>query len=734
MVEYRLPSLSPPPTPPLKQRLRNAKAGNGRPNKNLPGAFPASPPKLTALLNPSKKRLAESNLVPGPGKGFRPSKRARITLDEGPSSPWREDRQREWFVNVRDRNNNLVRAVAKELAEKPGEVDWEAIYSMYRKLQNQYLVRLLDFTTLGDKTGAERGPTHWEAWEYCDGKPNTIGRILAQTPAGVEEPFVWHVLTSLLRAVLWLHEGRTEVDPWAMEEPNWTPIVHNNINPDTIFLTAPREGQVYGQVKLGNFTRCRLLHERNSLERRQNINLFKAPEGQGQEDFEAPELSWYISRDPEVLNLSPRSMLRFLDQRGLEDEASEPFGGRSDLWSIGAVVVALMGGAYVPESREEVYEPYSKARGFAMRSLELAREGKDRWQAHMFPQSYSLSLRVCLEKLLIFDPAKRFSISEALHFVSTKWDRWRKLDAGCKPWQKPGAKKGPGLKGILKKVAPALPKAMPFLGDDEEDLYTSGAQPLPTVPQTTTDRPGFKTWRQRNEDNEATQNHLGSRGYFKPGTSTTRPTIGYGSLAWAQARRREREAAEAARAALRPAAPSRPKPARAAPRGPAASPPTMPRRGPGQVRVSRSSGLSVSDPLRYRPKLHASVNTDRREEFFGGGGDTADAGGEVTQNDTSNTDNDAALAAALQEEEYAEPVPRRRGRRRATAQNRPTLDTIAEETEIDEIDEYDDPVGQDLAADEGRIDYRSGDFDDDFVTDADQGDGGEEYEMSGALQ
>ncbi|KXT00257.1 hypothetical protein AC578_1223 [Pseudocercospora eumusae] len=726
MGQYRLPSQSPPATPPLKERLRNAKAENGRPNKNLPGTFPISPPNLTTVLNPSKKRLADSDLIPGPGKGFRPSKKARIILDEGPTSPWRGDRQREWFVNVRDRNDNLVRAVAKELAERPGDVDWEAIYSMYRKLQNQYLVRLLDFTRLGDKTRAEKGPTHWEAWEYCNGNPNTIGRILAQTPGGVEEPFIWHVLNSLLRAVLWLHEGRTEVDPWAQEEPDWTPIVHNNINPDTIFLTAPREGQVYGRVKLGNFSRCRLLHERRSLERRQNINLFKGPESQDQEDFDAPEFSWYISRDTEVLKLSPRSLLKFVEQRGLEDEASEPFGGRSDLWSIGAVIVALMGGAYIPESKEEIYEPYTKSRGFAMRSLDLARQGRDRWQAHMFSQAYSLSLRVCLEKLLIFDPTKRFSVIEALKFVTTKWDRWRKLTSWHRPLQKPVAKKRSGPKGILKKAA-VMPEGPPLVNDEEEELYSDGPQAPPTVPQTTTDRPGFKSWRQEND----TQNHF-SRGWFKPGTSTTKPTIGYGSLAWAQARRREREAAAAAEAALRPVAPPQSKPVQTAPRRPAA-PPTMPPRGPRHTRTSRSSGLLVTDPLRYNPNLHPDVDRDRREEFFGGQ-DTADAGGQNTQIDTTDIDNDAALAAALQEEEYAELAPRRRVRDRGTAPSWRTLDTIAEESEIDGREEYDDSMGQDLAADDEVIDYRSGDFDEDFVTGADEDDGGEEFAMSGGLQ
>ncbi|KXT17201.1 hypothetical protein AC579_324 [Pseudocercospora musae] len=682
MAKYKLPSQSPPTTPPLKERLRIAKAENGRPNRNLPGTFPTSPPKLTTVLNPSKKRLADRDLIPGPGKGFRPSKKARITLDEGPSSPWREDRQREWFVNVRDRNDNLVRAVAKELAEKPGDVDWEAIYSMYRKLQNQYLVRLLDFTRLGDKTRVEKGPTHWEAWEYCDGKPNTIGRILAQTPpGGIEEPFIWHVLNSLLRAALWLHEGRTEVNPWAKEEPDWTPIVHNNINPDTVFLNAPREGQIYGQVKLGNFTRCRLLNERRSLERRQNINLFKGPLNQDQEDFEAPELSWYISRDTEVLNLSPRSLLKFVDQRGLEDEASEPFGGRSDLWSIGAIIVALMGGAYIPESKEEIYEPYSKTRGFAMRSLDLARQGRDRWQAHMFSQAYSLSLRVCLEKLLIFDPTKRFSVIEALQFVTTKWDRWRKLSTTHRCWQKAVAKKGSGPKGILKKVAPVMPAGAALI-NDEEELYSDGPPAPATVPQTTTDRPGFKSWRQEND----TESHVGCRGSFKPGTSTTKPRVGYGSLAWAQARRREREAAAAAEAALRPAAPPQSKPVKTA----AGFHRVV--LGIDDSRASQSSSLSVSDALRYRPNLQADVGRDRREGF-------------------SDIDNDAPLAAALQEEEYAEAAPRRRLRDRGTARSWRRLDSIAEEREMDAREEYDD-----------------------FVTGADQDGGGEDFEMSGALR
>ncbi|KAI0515018.1 hypothetical protein F5B22DRAFT_609395 [Xylaria bambusicola] len=75
------------------------------------------------------------------------------------------------------------------------------------------------------------------------------------------ESFCWHVLTSVLRALAWLHDGIRDVvvqdRHWERlgEDIDWSPMLHRNITPQNIFLGHPRRRESYGPVKLGNYGR-----------------------------------------------------------------------------------------------------------------------------------------------------------------------------------------------------------------------------------------------------------------------------------------------------------------------------------------------------------------------------------------------------------------------------------------------------------------------------------------------
>lgn len=94
------------------------------------------------------------------------------------------------------------------------------------------------------------------------------GAVLQWLP----ESLVWHVATSLLSALTWLHEGVREEDVilWGdggkarrgteIETPmdrgeDWWPILHRDIRTDQVFFQQPRGIETYGSCKLGGFGR-----------------------------------------------------------------------------------------------------------------------------------------------------------------------------------------------------------------------------------------------------------------------------------------------------------------------------------------------------------------------------------------------------------------------------------------------------------------------------------------------
>ncbi|KAB5566852.1 hypothetical protein GE09DRAFT_1187284 [Coniochaeta sp. 2T2.1] len=83
------------------------------------------------------------------------------------------------------------------------------------------------------------------------------------------EGLVWHVCLSVLRALMFLHEGLRErvvldletgeADEWTYkpdDEGLWMPILHRGIRPENIHFQSRRGNESYGMCKLGGFGRC----------------------------------------------------------------------------------------------------------------------------------------------------------------------------------------------------------------------------------------------------------------------------------------------------------------------------------------------------------------------------------------------------------------------------------------------------------------------------------------------
>ncbi|KAF3060889.1 putative g2-specific serine threonine protein kinase protein [Daldinia childiae] len=83
------------------------------------------------------------------------------------------------------------------------------------------------------------------------------------------ESLCWHVLTSVLKALAWLHDGSPELirigpNKYGMDPtPDWNPALHRDITPANIQFQQPRRKETYGQCKLGNYSSIYLSSHHN---------------------------------------------------------------------------------------------------------------------------------------------------------------------------------------------------------------------------------------------------------------------------------------------------------------------------------------------------------------------------------------------------------------------------------------------------------------------------------------
>ncbi|KAI5467771.1 kinase-like domain-containing protein [Mariannaea sp. PMI_226] len=167
-------------------------------------------------------------------------------------------------------------------AGEPNEGDWTTLLdgenqggALAQILNHDNLVSLVGridiqpFSQIMEDDSRPGNRKTYLVWDFCDG--GNLSTILnSHKPSrGPEyylpESLCWHVLRSLIRAVVYLHDGirlkqRPEkgTDPacnWLKSpDTDWLPILHRNIDPANIFFQQPRGGETYGKCKLGNFS------------------------------------------------------------------------------------------------------------------------------------------------------------------------------------------------------------------------------------------------------------------------------------------------------------------------------------------------------------------------------------------------------------------------------------------------------------------------------------------------
>jgi serine/threonine protein kinase len=109
-------------------------------------------------------------------------------------------------------------------------------------------------------------PKDYIVWDFCDAA--NLSALFQSKPYVssafyLPESLCWHVLTSLLNAITYLHDGKrlfldTKASPgeerkWMSVDQDWNPILHRAIEPRNIFFQHPRGIETYGLCKLGNF-------------------------------------------------------------------------------------------------------------------------------------------------------------------------------------------------------------------------------------------------------------------------------------------------------------------------------------------------------------------------------------------------------------------------------------------------------------------------------------------------
>ncbi|PNP46712.1 hypothetical protein TGAMA5MH_01663 [Trichoderma gamsii] len=180
-------------------------------------------------------------------------------------------------------------------------------------------------------------------WDYCDA--SNLSALFQSKPCEsaefyLPESLCWHVLTSLLNAVTYLHDGKrlfldTETAAggakkmWASVDQDWLPILHRAMEPRNIFFQQPRGTETYGMCKLGNFEHAVV------------TNHVIAPNREDVADKDV-EVSMAMApyRGSETLDTTRQQLL------GAETYTAEnrPYTVADELFAIGSVIFTMMTG------------------------------------------------------------------------------------------------------------------------------------------------------------------------------------------------------------------------------------------------------------------------------------------------------------------------------------------------------------------------------------------------------
>ena len=314
----------------------------------------------------------------------------------------------------------------------------------------QHALNLLDFRTIRSPLEDEEIFGDDTPAEYRDA--GTLQRLISSRipvhlsekddPCFLPEDLIWHTLLSLLKSCHYLHTGGSTSQADGAG-PHWRPIVHNSINPRSIFYksiasdTAFLSGR-YKTCQLGNLSACvvlpRPIDTRTGITNTTELKAQKAA-------FGKLCTSCYL-----VDTAGPPPDTRYEAPEFFAWSSNDLPGCPSDMWSIGAVLVTMMTGRNAWDLiLEREFKEMAKSRRCLRSSV------VERWQdcplsqrlmklntvmlgklVLELPSKYSIDLQSFANALLAFDPDDRLTAQEALVMAGHMFNG-RRREAGLAP-------------------------------------------------------------------------------------------------------------------------------------------------------------------------------------------------------------------------------------------------------------------------------------------------------------
>jgi len=314
----------------------------------------------------------------------------------------------------------------------------------------QHALNLLNFRTIRSPLENEKNFSEETPAEYRDA--GTLQRLISsripvhlsekEDPCFLPEDLIWHTLLSLLKSCHYLHTGgRTSQADGA--GPHWRPIVHNSINPRSIFYksiasdTAFLSGR-YKTCQLGNLSACvvlpRPIDTKTGRIDTAELKAQKAAFGK------LCTSCYLVDTDGPPLDTGFEAP-EFFAWAGNNTPSSA-----SDMWSIGAVLITMMTGRNAWDLiLEREFKEMAKSRRCLRSSV------VERWQdcplsqrlmklntvmlgnlVLGLPSKYSVDLQSFANALLAFDPDDRLTAQEALLMAGHMFNAQRR-EAGLAP-------------------------------------------------------------------------------------------------------------------------------------------------------------------------------------------------------------------------------------------------------------------------------------------------------------
>ncbi|KAF6842966.1 hypothetical protein CMUS01_02544 [Colletotrichum musicola] len=186
-------------------------------------------------------------------------------------------------------------------------------------------------------------------WDICDA--GTLDLQFADRSSEREpncflpESLCWHVVTSVLRALAWLHDGFRQSIDWTTGDAHWTgtdmewmPVLHRDIGGPSIFFQHPRGVETYGSCKLGKFG-----------------NVFVSGVPAQRDEMPVAGGSDTIP-DSDAFPLAPRQgymslnalRAQWADYKATGDERKRLYTISDDHWALGAALFRMMFGRPLP--------------------------------------------------------------------------------------------------------------------------------------------------------------------------------------------------------------------------------------------------------------------------------------------------------------------------------------------------------------------------------------------------